>query len=398
MKFTTTIQVIVGVLTLSAPLLHARLGDSPAQCDERYGKAAFTNTDENMEYRYYSSKTQGRGVVFLHSKSVIEVISYSMQSAVNENTLEDFTSMSVGYFNDQLSTVYSFTDEQIKALMPLQKQNVEDRQELDSEMVENGHVHASINIKIFEKENEADFYGYVIGSIAKPDLMAAFKLISKSRNLENKQKQNVQLASKNALTTSSQQEPSFPNQASSELGPRVKGLSIGMNVRSIPAWCKEKLGDSGEEYMETKNHGNPAILINCTMGMLGYAMVNSLSSYPSFDLPAFVSKVKAKLESQSEALEYIDTSLILSNEKGLVNEIMLNSKLVNYLFKSSDMEASEFAKQFIEAYKIPKMNVSDDGRSWNCTSPDGVKIIIDENKNIYLIKVQSHAEVKGSFD
>ena len=72
--------------------------------------------------------------------------------------------------------------------------------------------------------------------------------------------------------------------------------------------------------------------------------------------------------------------------------------VVNDLFNAADMDASDFAQQFVNSYNIPEMKVSDDMESWTYTSPDGVKVKIHDDKSVFVEKVASAQERKQSFD
>jgi len=196
------------------------------------------------------------------------------------------------------------------------------------------------------------------------------------------------------------QTPSNP-QNSKDAEIKIKGLYIGMDIRSIGTWFKEKLGQSDAQIIVTKNNGDPAIVIDRSVGIV--LLAGPLSLLEKSDTPVDLLNFLWKLLSQEgEGGEYtranVHPSIILANNMGCVNEISLSGNLVNYLFKATDMEPTEFVKQFVEAYNIPEMKVSDDRKSWCYTSSGGIKITIDQTKRVTLIKGVSKAEVKGAFD
>ena len=89
---------------------------------------------------------------------------------------------------------------------------------------------------------------------------------------------------------------------------------------------------------------------------------------------------------------------VIAGPDGKVTAIRLSAWVVNDLFNAADMDASDFAQQFVNSYNIPEMKVSDDMESWTYTSPDGVKVKIHDDKSVFVEKVASAQERKQSFD
>ena len=176
---------------------------------------------------------------------------------------------------------------------------------------------------------------------------------------------------------------------------KIKGLYIGMDIKDVNDWFNEKFGKTNVSILEGKEKGAPKILIGTDLSLSqvrGYVKMSMED--PSFPLEAAIGQARLMTEGKIT----IDISEICANTNGAIDEISLTSSFVNYLFKTSDMEASEFVRQFTESYKLPKMSISDDYQTWSYTSPDGVKIIIDGEKNILIKKVENKAKVKGAFD
>jgi hypothetical protein len=92
------------------------------------------------------------------------------------------------------------------------------------------------------------------------------------------------------------------------------------------------------------------------------------------------------------------TGIVVSDSNGNVEKIALKSPVTDLLFGVSGMEASAFAKQFMDAYNIPTMDVSDNLDSWIYTGTDGAKISINLQKSVLLEKIATKAEQKKTFD
>ena len=90
--------------------------------------------------------------------------------------------------------------------------------------------------------------------------------------------------------------------------------------------------------------------------------------------------------------------VIFADSDGRVNSIIFMNDLVNDMFKATDMEAGEFAQQFATSYHIPDLKVSENMDSWIYTSPDGVKITIDDKKDLKLQKAANEKERQSSFN
>lgn len=158
---------------------------------------------------------------------------------------------------------------------------------------------------------------------------------------------------------------------------KVKGLYIGMDIQTVPALLKEKSTGKWSTISDVIEGGSKEAIFPATVNF--YVAVNQLSLITGSGDVVPVAIVKAG-----------------PDRKAIY--ILLNGVIVNDLFNAADMEASAFVKQFISAYNIPEMKVSDNLQSWTYTSPDGVKVTIDTTKNVLLEKVESAQERKQSFD
>lgn len=89
---------------------------------------------------------------------------------------------------------------------------------------------------------------------------------------------------------------------------------------------------------------------------------------------------------------------VLAGPDGAVKRILLPTPVVDVLFNSEGLDASDFVRQFADAYKIPSMKISDDLKSWVYSSPEGTKVTISTKKEIVIEKVASAQDLKRSFN
>ena len=84
---------------------------------------------------------------------------------------------------------------------------------------------------------------------------------------------------------------------------------------------------------------------------------------------------------------------------GKVSRIVLGETIVDTLFSADKMDASAFADQFVKFYNIPRMDVSDDWKTWAYMRADGVKLsIYTKGKILTLEKATGQKDLKKSFD
>jgi hypothetical protein len=94
----------------------------------------------------------------------------------------------------------------------------------------------------------------------------------------------------------------------------------------------------------------------------------------------------------------LPVGVIIADAEGKVTTIKLTTMLVNEMFQAENMEASEFAKKFAEAYKIPSLEPTDSWDGWYYTSPEGYKVTVSDEKDIFIEKTLSAKDTKGAFD
>ena len=165
-----------------------------------------------------------------------------------------------------------------------------------------------------------------------------------------------------------QSAPAAKKAATSEI--KIKGLFIGMDIQTVPALLKEKF--AGKDWG-----------------------IHDVAKGDAGNFSGMITKPENFYVAIGGALPL---GTVIAGPDGKVTEIKLTSMVVDALFNATDMDASAFVQQFINAYNIPEMKVSDDMESWNYTSSEGVKIKIDNKKGVFVEKVASSQERKQSFD
>lgn len=165
--------------------------------------------------------------------------------------------------------------------------------------------------------------------------------------------------------------------APKEASIKVKGLYIGMDIQSVPALMKENF--AGKKNFAGMDWAiSDVTKVDASARDLRVLVIDQGNLYVSIGSTA--------------------GGIVIATPDGKVFAIELSSLIVNDLFNAADMDASAFVKQFISAYDIPEMKVSDNLQSWTYTSPDGVKVTIDTQKNVSLEKVASAQDRKQSFN
>ena len=167
---------------------------------------------------------------------------------------------------------------------------------------------------------------------------------------------------------------------------KVKGFYIGMDFASVPALLKDKLAETGFQCQESKGaDGNSQIWIGDSLIFTAVPLLKSI--------PVDSAKLEARMGEKNLEMSFID-----ADSNGMVKTIKFHQNLVNALFKADDLDATTFATQFLNAYKIPGWKVDDGMKSWSYTSPDGVKVSIDSEKCILIEKVPTNEERNKAFD
>lgn len=165
-----------------------------------------------------------------------------------------------------------------------------------------------------------------------------------------------------------QSAPAAKKAAASEI--KIKGLYIGMDIQTVPALLKEKFAGTNWGIHDVAKGD---------AGKFSYTITGAENFYVAIG-------------------GALPMGAVIAGPDGKVTAIRLSAWVVNDLFNAADMDASDFAQQFVNSYNIPEMKVSDDMESWTYTSPDGVKVKINDDKSVFVEKVASAQERKQSFD
>ncbi|HOX40549.1 MAG TPA: hypothetical protein P5567_09635 [Kiritimatiellia bacterium] len=153
---------------------------------------------------------------------------------------------------------------------------------------------------------------------------------------------------------------------------KVKGLYIGMDIKEVPGILKQKFPPN-------------------TMG------VHDVAKGDAGNFPDNIQGCESE-DFYVAIGGMLPLGAVIASPDGKVKSIRLSGMVVDALFNSADMDASDYVQQFIDSYDIPEMKVADDMESWVYTSRDGIKVKIDTKKSLFIEKVASTQERKKSFD
>jgi hypothetical protein len=179
-----------------------------------------------------------------------------------------------------------------------------------------------------------------------------------------------------------------PDQVYKSIGPKVKGLSIGMRFQDAIQTAKEKIsgkrgliGDFIVEGPYKTEEGPLRGILTIANAFGGVAAKKSL--------PGIYYITMGEL----------GASRIFAGEDNAVSQIVISANLSQALFENTlNSSTQDFAKNFMEAYGIPELQPSEDGESYEYTYPEGVKVILNKDKSIEIDRIASKKEIKSSFD
>lgn len=165
-------------------------------------------------------------------------------------------------------------------------------------------------------------------------------------------------------------ESHIPHKKHSSQSLVVKGIYIGMNINEVQSVLRTKI-DTSKVSVADVSKGDGGKFPNALTGPENYYIALG-GLFP--------------------------IGVILAGPDGAVDYIMFSEILVNNIFKAQGAPAVTFAQQFINAYGIPEIKLSDDRRSWFYLSPDGVKLTITVDKDVYIERISSEAERRDAFN
>ena len=216
--------------------------------------------------------------------------------------------------------------------------------------------------------------------IAEENARRAALAAEESKVLEAKAAEQKARVEAKAAQDKSVREMAIRKMPGKPIGPKVKGLCIGMNIYEAQSVLKEKLVGFDEKVGAVETFDLKAADEGKISGaLMAFGMTGDIK--------------------ESELVVTVGLSILIVAEKqGRVRLIEIGPGLVNKFFKAEEMDASTFVKTFIEAYGIPEMKPSDDLEHWVYTSPDGVKVSISGKKNLRFERAASSEEIKKAFD
>ncbi len=162
------VAILFSIYLAGAFTANARLGETPEECDRRYGTPLFKNVSGDLEYRTYSSSDKKITVGFYKSASLIETfgtgrvpLSKEQRTKIGEETMS--------FFQKLLATSYGFTEEQLRGLDRFQR-----AAGITRAAATNGDVSATYLI-----ETSPDQKSFAIkAGVSKPKAIAAAKTMS----------------------------------------------------------------------------------------------------------------------------------------------------------------------------------------------------------------------------
>ena len=86
------------------------------------------------------------------------------------------------------------------------------------------------------------------------------------------------------------------------------------------------------------------------------------------------------------------------NQQGKLTMFALDGIGTNMIFKCEHMGYEEFAKMFIDAYKIPQLSPDESGEHYQYKTEDGTQVLVGTDKSFVLQKVKSQEEAKSAFN
>lgn len=181
-KFLLTIAHIL----LPALALQARVGETPAQCDERYGKPTFAQKKGDLESRFYLLSGKKIQVTFQASEAVIEVISVGPQRILGHKQAEQFSSEMGGFYLGLLSGAYGFTDAQLAALANMKRVA---HNKMNSGTVDNGKLRGGCSFITSDDQSTIKFFAVIAKYPDSFDSTRVMDFQDEARVLEGKQRE-----------------------------------------------------------------------------------------------------------------------------------------------------------------------------------------------------------------
>lgn len=188
MKFNPSILTAIFFLLLSALSLHARIGETPDQCNNRYGEPTFTHQKGDKEYRSYHFNEKRVHVVFYKSESVMECIIIGPKRNLGERQAVSFSTDAVEFFRGLLSEAYHFTEVQKQELAPMRRT---ERNTTSSGRANNGSLRALYSIAVSDREETLTFQGFVAKVLSDVSLETLTDFYGSSGQLEMKSQEKA---------------------------------------------------------------------------------------------------------------------------------------------------------------------------------------------------------------
>jgi hypothetical protein len=161
--------MLLGIYLAGAGTAQARLRESPAQCDLRYGAPLFQNVSGDLEYCSYSFSGRNVTVGFYKSASLIETFDSGRGADLSDEQRARMEAKMMAFFRGLLATAYGFTEGQLQGLDKLQR-----AAGISRATVMNGDVSATYLIQTAPDQKSCT----ISGSVSEPKAIAAAKNMS----------------------------------------------------------------------------------------------------------------------------------------------------------------------------------------------------------------------------
>jgi hypothetical protein len=106
----------------------ARLGESVAECNKRYGDPVFSHTKDKLSFRTYNFSGRKIRVLFFDGKSAIEQITEGPEIVFMQDLANEATQKSIRFVRGLLGQAYGFTEKELEGLANLRRTSPDEAQ------------------------------------------------------------------------------------------------------------------------------------------------------------------------------------------------------------------------------------------------------------------------------
>lgn len=156
----------------------------------------------------------------------------------------------------------------------------------------------------------------------------------------------------------------------------VKGLSIGMKIDDCVGILKKEL--------------------------TGYEMPFPFSGAPKFTEiepsdGGFLLRLGHRKQDTQFPMFFAFVTVVADSDRR-ITRVDFTASVVDHIFGATEMDAKEFAQNFVNAYPVKQLKPLEDGSGWYGVTQDGTRVTITSEKELRLQKVRSASEQKSKFN